>query len=249
MQFLHLTNISVLMKLSIIIPLYNEEFTIKQVIRELNNIQMPFFVESFEILVIDDGSTDRSMLEVEKMANRHPAIKILKQTKNRGKGAAVRLGFSKAEGDIILIQDADLELNPADIPVLINAMHETGVDFVNGSRYMPGIVRPLYSYKRYLANKFFSFLTSLFINVRITDMACGYKLIKKSLLEKINLKENRFGFEAELLIKALRVKKNNIAEVPVHYYPRNEGEGKKIRNADAFLIMWVIIKYAVFRLK
>ncbi|MCL4815501.1 MAG: glycosyltransferase family 2 protein [Bacteroidetes bacterium] len=237
------------MKLSVIIPLYNEEFTINKVISELNNVQMPSFINFLEILVVDDASTDHSLSEVEKIVNQYPAVKILKQTKNKGKGAAVRLGFSKAEGDILLVQDADLELNTADIPVLINAMYETGVEFVNGSRYMPGIVRPLYSYKRYLANKFFSFLTSFFINVRITDMACGYKLIKKSLLERINLKENRFGFEAELLIKALREKKNNIAEVPVHYYPRNEGEGKKIRNADAFLIMWVIIKYAIFRLR
>jgi len=249
MQFLHLTNISVSMKLSVVIPIYNEEFTINQVVEDLNKIQLPSFLNEMEILIIDDCSTDNSYIEAEKLAQKFRNVKVFKQIRNKGKGAAVRMGFSNASGDMLLVQDADLELSPKDIPSLLKAMHETGVEFVNGSRYMPGIVRPLYSYKRYLANKFFSFLTSVFINVKITDMACGYKLIKRSLLEKINLKENRFGFEAEFLIKAIRVKKNNVAEVPVHYYPRNQGEGKKIRNTDAILILFTIFKYAVLRVK
>jgi glycosyltransferase involved in cell wall biosynthesis len=237
------------MKLSVVIPIYNEESTIARVVEDLNKLQLPAFLSEMEILIVDDCSTDKSYFETEKLVQEFKNVKVFKQNKNKGKGAAVRTGFSKANGDLLLVQDADLELSPNDIPSLLNAMQETGVEFVNGSRYIPGIVRPLFSYKRYLANKFFSFLTSVFINVKITDMACGYKLIKRSLLEKIILKENRFGFEAELLIKAIRVKKNNIAEVPVHYYPRNQGEGKKIRNTDAFLILLTIFKYAILRLK
>jgi glycosyltransferase involved in cell wall biosynthesis len=168
---------------------------------------------------------------------------------NKGKGAAVRFGIEHAKGNTFLIQDADLELRPQDIPRMIECMQELSIEFVNGSRYMEGVNRPLSSYKRYLGNKFFTFLTAFLINVKITDMACGYKLVHKNLYDHLRLTENRFGFEAELIIKALRVKRNNIAEVPVHYFPRNEGEGKKLRNSDAFKILWTIIRFGLFKMK
>ncbi|MBK6283996.1 MAG: hypothetical protein IPF54_16280 [Draconibacterium sp.] len=128
-------------------------------------------------------------------------------------------------------------------------MKDLNVQFINGSRYLPGIARPLASYKRYWGNRLFTNLTSVVINVKLTDMACGYKLIHRNLYEKIDLKENRFGFEAELIIKALRIKRNNVAEVPVKYFPRNAGEGKKLNNIDAFKILWTIFKYGVLRFK
>jgi len=118
---------------------------------------------------------------------------------------------------------------------------------VNGSRYMPGIPRPLASYRRYLANRLFTWLTSVLINVRLTDMACGYKLFSRELYNQIKLKENGFGFEAELIIKALKIKKNNITEVPVNYFPRNEAEGKKFRSLDGIKILFTIFRYAIFR--
>lgn len=167
--------------------------------------------------------------------------------KNQGKGAAIRTGIKEAKGNIFLIQDSDLELRPTDIPSMIQCMQELNVEFVNCSRYLAGVNRPLSSYKRYLGNRIFTSLTAIVINVKITDMACGYKLIHKNLYEKMQLRENRFGFEAELIIKALRIKKNNIVEVPVHYFPRNEGEGKKFRTTDAFKILWTIIKFGLFR--
>ena len=147
--------------------------------------------------------------------------------------------------DVFLFQDADLELNPDDIPMMLEMMRKFNVEFVNGSRYLPGVIRPMASYRRYLANKFFTFLTSVLINVKLTDMACGYKLIHRNLLSKITIKEKKFGIEAELIIKALRIKKNNIIEVPVQYTPRFEQEGKKLKNIDAFKILWTIIKYSV----
>ena len=153
-----------------------------------------------------------------------------------------------AKGDTFLIQDADLELSPEDIPLMIETMQKLNVGFINGSRYMPGVYRPLSSYRRYLFNKLFTLITSVLINVRLTDMACGYKLFTRELYDKISLKENRFGFEAELIIKAMRIRKNNIAEIPVHYYPRNEGEGKKLKNIDGFRIFKTIFKYGVLRL-
>jgi hypothetical protein len=113
---------------------------------------------------------------------------------------------------------------------------------------MPGKIRPLYSYKRYYFNKLFTRLTSILIDVRLTDVACGYKLFTKSIYDQIDMKENRFGFEAELIIKVIRLKKILIAEVPVHYFPRNIGDGKKIRNIDGVKIFWTIIKYGLLRM-
>jgi hypothetical protein len=128
-------------------------------------------------------------------------------------------------------------------------MVELNVLFVNGSRYLPGVNRPLFAYNRYLGNKFFSFLTSLLINVKITDMACGYKLITKKLFDQINPQEKRFAIEAELMLKALKIQRNIITEVPVRYLPRNKGEGKKLKNSDAIKVLWKIIKVGVFNLK
>jgi glycosyltransferase involved in cell wall biosynthesis len=235
--------------LSIIIPLYNEEQFVLQMLSKLLTEELPSFIEKTEIIIVDDCSTDHSGQLVSDFIKNHSFIKLVNHTQNKGKGAAVKTGISLAEGDVFLIQDADLELSPTDIPTLLNAMNSLGVEFVNGSRYIAGVVRPLSSYKRYLVNRLFTFLTSVIIDVKITDMACGYKLFHRKLYEKLNLKEKGFGFEAELIIKALRVKRNNITEVPVQYFPRNEGEGKKFRFYDGFRILWTIIKYGLFKIK
>jgi glycosyltransferase involved in cell wall biosynthesis len=237
------------MKLSIVVPLYNEPDTVLSVLDHLQKISLPSFVESREIIVVDDCSTDSSLKNIEQYREQHNEIIILHHEKNMGKGRAVKTGIKKSTGDVILIQDADLELSPSDIPSMLNAMHELNVEFVNGSRYLHGLVRPLASYRRYIANRLFTFLTSVLINVRLTDMACGYKLFTRTLYDRIKLQENRFGFEAELIIKALRDKRNNVAEVPVKYFPRREGEGKKLRTTDGIKILWTISKYGVLRIK
>lgn len=231
------------MKLTIIIPLYNEEKTISEVVNKLNSIQYPSTIDEYEIIIVDDGSKDQSAEVSQQLSQKYDQIHLVRKPLNQGKGAAMRTGLEHATGDVILFQDADLELNPEDIPSMINAMTEFNVEFVNGSRYLPGMVRPLASYRRYLANRLFTFLTSLLINVKLTDMACGYKLIHRNLLSKIKIQENRFGIEAELIIKALKIKKNNIIEVPVQYRPRLENEGKKLRNIDAFRILFTIVRY------
>ncbi len=236
------------MFLSIIIPVYNEQDTIIEVLDRINHLTFPSCVHQTEIIVVDDASTDNTIEILNKYKCSLP-LSFHKHQKNLGKGAAVRSGFNNAKGDVFLIQDADLELSPEDIPSMIVEMNRLGVEFINGSRYMSGISRPLSSYKRYLANRFFTFLTSILINVKLSDMACGYKLIQRSLAEKLNLHENRFGFEAEMIIKALRVKRNNVAEVPVNYFPRNNGGGKKLKNTDGFKILWTLIKYGLFRAK
>lgn len=233
------------MKLSIIIPLYNEASSIIYLLNKLLAVQFEKYTHSFEIIIVDDYSTDNSFEIVSGFINQKSEFQLFQNEKNMGKGAAVKHGVAKSSGDTIIIQDADLELSPFDIPAMIRAMQDLNIEFVNGSRYLPGIIRPVSSFSRYWGNRLFTNLTAILINVKITDMACGYKLIKKSLWNQIDLKENRFGFEAELIIKALRIKKNNVAEVPVQYLPRNEGEGKKLRNSDSFKILWTIIKWGI----
>lgn len=237
------------MKLSIIIPAYNETHHVQEVLKQLAQTQFPASVISTEVVVVDDCSTDSTAQKVTDLIQQYPQIKLISLEKNSGKGSAVKKGIENSTGELIIIQDADLELIPSDIPVMIETMQKLNVEFVNGSRYMPGIIRPLYSYRRYFFNKLFTRLASFLINTQLTDLACGYKLFTRNIYNQINLKENRFGFEAELLIKVIRLKKTMIAEVPVHYFPRNTGDGKKIKNADGFRIFWVIIKYGFFRIK
>lgn len=235
------------MFLSIIIPAFNEDLNIKNTVKSLIDVEMPSFVEKLEIVIVDDCSTDNTWFMIQELQYTYPKIEAIHLEINSGKGAAVRAGFAKATGDVFAVQDADSELTPTDFPALLNAMNALNVEFVNGSRYLPGIIRPISSYKRYLANRMFTFFTSLLIDVKFTDMACGYKIIHRSLYEKLVLHENRFGFEAELIIKAIRQKRNNVAEVPVNYFPRNNGEGKKLKNSDGFRILWTVIKYGLFR--
>lgn len=235
------------MKLSIIIPVYNEEQLVLQVIDKLFAIDFTKQVSDFEIIVVDDCSTDNTNNAIQNFISNKEKVSLVRHEKNKGKGAAVRTGIEKSTGEIIVIQDADHELIPEDIPLMISTMMDLNVEFVNGSRYMPGKIRPLYSYRRYYFNKLFTRIASLLINVRLTDLACGYKVFTRNIYNQLKLKEDRFGFEAELLIKVARLKKTLIAEVPVHYFPRNEGDGKKLKNSDGFKIFWVILKYGFFR--
>lgn len=235
------------MKLSIVIPVYNEDCTVGKVINKVYNVNYPVFIKELEVIVVNDASTDETRTEIEKAKSIFPNLILVNNEINSGKGASVRKGYSIATGDALFVQDADLELSPEDIPKMLEVMVALNVEFVNGSRYMHGVLRPLSSYRRYLANKLFTFFVSVLIDVQLTDMACGYKLIHRNLLSKISLRENRFGFEAELMIKALRIKKNNIVEVPVQYVPRTASCGKKLRTIDALKILKTIIKYGIFR--
>jgi len=233
------------MILSIVIPLYNEMNTVVTVIQKIQSLEFPDFITGKEIIIVDDASTDESYYLVNEYAKKYPEIKLTRLEKNCGKGFAVRKGFEIACGDLLLVQDADLELSPNDIPRMLHAMNDLKVEFVNGSRYLDGIIRPLSSFKRYFANKVFTLLTAMIIDVKITDLACGYKLIHRNLLNKLKLEENRFGIEVELIIKAMKVKKNNIAEVPVQYFPRNEGDGKKFKNTDAIKMLFTIVRHGI----
>jgi glycosyltransferase involved in cell wall biosynthesis len=234
------------MKISIVIPSFNEEASIREVIRHVYSVKYPEFISSIEVIAVNDCSTDSTLQKLNGAKEDFPELIVVDNEMNMGKGASVRRGFSHATGDVLFVQDADFELSPQDIPRMLEAMKELNVEFVNGSRYMPGVLRPLASYRRYLANRLFTFFVSVLIDVKLTDMACGHKLIHRNLLNQITLRENRFGFEAELILKALKIKKNNIVEVPVRYVPRTQQEGKKLKFKDAFKILLTIIRYGVF---
>lgn len=236
------------MRLSIIIPLYNEESHIIEVLSKLMNVQFPEFITSHEIIIVDDCSRDNSREKVNRFISGFPSIKLLHHDVNKGKGAAVRTGLQAAAGDVFVIQDADLELTPCDIPVLLRAMKNANVEFVNGSRYLKGIERTNSHNGRTFFNQLFTRITALLTHSKITDMACGYKLFHRNLYEKISLHEDRFGFETELIIKALRLRPNNLAEVPVHYFPRNHQQGKKLKTTDGLIIFWAIIRYGLLKI-
>jgi glycosyltransferase involved in cell wall biosynthesis len=171
----------------------------------------------------------------------------LRHDVNKGKGATVRTGLQAADGDLFIIQDADLELTPCDIPVMLRMLKNCNASFVNGSRYLAGIERPTSSKSRIFFNKLFTRITALLTRSTITDMACGYKLFTRELYEKLTLKENRFAFETELIIKALRVHPRGLVEVPVHYFPRNSRQGKKLRTSDGLVILRAIIRYGLLK--
>lgn len=234
------------MKLSVIIPAYNEEKYIANTLKEVYQLVFPAAINELEVIVVDDFSGDKTNEIVYGLLKDYTGLILYRNEYNMGKGASVRKGFEDCSGDLIFIQDADSELSPGDIPRMVQVHLDLNVEFVNGSRYLPGIVRPVISYKRYFANRLFTFLVSVLSNAKLSDIACGHKLIHRNLFSLIPMKSNRFGFEAELMIKALKIKKNNIAEVPVMYRPRSVREGKKLKSTDGIKILFTILRYELF---
>ncbi len=234
------------MILSIIIPVYNESAYIKKVIDILYKIKFPSYINNFELIIVDDASIDKSFKIVEKIAQQKKEIKLIGHLKNTGKGSAVKTALKTTQGDLIIVQDADLELSPYDIPLMIDYLVENKLEMVNGSRFKHKFKHKDNSELRNIANCFFSITTSIIVRKKITDLTCGYKLFTKNLKEAIGeLEENRFGIEAELLIKAVKYNKLKVEEYPVSYSPREINEGKKIRAIDGFSILRTIFKYGL----
>jgi dolichol-phosphate mannosyltransferase len=227
------------MKLSIIIPVYNEEITINQVLEKLQNLSLP--VDS-EIIIADDGSTDRTAEIISKFKNKN-IVKVHTSLINLGKGAAVRFGLEYAEGDYIIIQDADLELNPEDFPNLLEPVLEGDAEVVYGSRFKKGSKRVAsVPFVTILANRIMTAYTNLLYRSRITDMATAYKLIKTDVIKNINLRCIGFEFEPEITAKLLRLG-HKIVEAPITYRPRTTEEGKKIGWKDGIKYMYYLTKY------
>lgn len=227
-----------LKKISIIIPCYNEVKTIKQAIREVQNYKDNFL----EIIIIDDGSNDGTR-DILKVLENEDNLKIIYKDNNQGKGSAIIEGLKYVTGDVIIIQDADLEYSPEDYKTLLLPFLETDADVVYGSRFLGGskYVR-LHFYFHFLANKFLTNFCNLFTNLNMTDMETGYKAFKTDVIKSIQLEENSFAIEPEITIK-LAKRKYKFYEVAVSYRGRSYEEGKKITFKDAIYAFYVIIKY------
>jgi glycosyltransferase involved in cell wall biosynthesis len=222
------------MKLSVIMPVYNEERTIQEIVKRVMEVPL-----EKELVIVDDCSNDRTSELLKIYANK-VEIKVLRHEKNQGKGAAIRTGIQAATGDMIVIQDADLEYDPAEYPILVKPIIEGRADVVYGSRFL-GLHR-VFLYYHYLGNKFLTFLTNLLYNTMLTDMETCYKVFRAEVLKGITIKSHRFNFEPEITAKVFK-KKLRVYEMPISYYGREYQEGKKITWRDAFPAIWALLKY------
>jgi len=230
-------------KLSIVVPVYNEDKTLEMIIRKVKEVDIGD-VEK-EIIVIDDGSSDESIKILKERIE--PLVdKVIYKEKNMGKGAAVRTGFENVTGDIVIIQDADLEYDPHEYKRLLQPILDGKADVVYGSRFMSGRPHRVHMFWHQIGNNFLTTLSNMFTNLNLTDMETCYKLFKKEIIDSINIEENRFGIEPELTAKVARLN-CRIYEVGISYYGRNYEEGKKINWKDGFRAICVILKYGIFK--
>ena len=233
------------MKLSIVIPIYNEERTISDLVYAVESANKLGLDN--EILLVDDFSTDKTSEILTKIHSDNPSLIIVKHSFNQGKGAALRSAFQQVSGDIILIQDADLEYDPKEYPKLLKPIIENKADVVYGSRFRSDQeTRVLYFWHR-VANGLLTLMSNMFTNLNLTDMETGYKVFRKDILDKIKLKENRFGIEPEITAKIARLPDIRIYEVGISYFGRTYEEGKKIGIKDAFRAFYAIVKYSIFK--
>jgi glycosyltransferase involved in cell wall biosynthesis len=230
------------MLLSVVIPCFNEIHTIRQLLDRVRGARLPDGMER-ELIVVDDCSTDGTsdLLRAEKSPN----VKVHFHKKNRGKGAALRTGFLHASGDIVVVQDADLEYNPDEYAKLLKPILDGRADVVFGSRFCTTDERRVLYYFHFLGNRFLTFASNIFTNLNLTDMETCYKMFRREILDKITIRESRFGFEPEITAKVAKLK-CRIYEVGISYSGRTYEDGKKIGIRDGFRAVWCIVKYNVF---
>ena len=229
------------MKVSVVIPCFNEIKTIKLIVQKVLAVNLPI---DREIVIVDDCSTDGTRNYLRTL-EAHDEIKIVFQDINQGKGAALRTGFAHATGDIIIVQDADLEYDPNEYPKLLNPILEGKAEVVYGSRFVGGDSHRVLYFWHSLGNKFLTLMSNIFTNLNLTDMEVCYKVFKRPILDQIELKEDRFGFEPEFTAKVARLG-CLIYEVGISYYGRTYEEGKKINWRDGVRAIYVILKYGLF---
>ena len=223
------------MNLSVVIPVYNEEHNIREILRRVQATKL-----AKEIVVVDDGSQDATR-EILKTLDGKGKIRVILHERNKGKGAAVVTGLNAAKGDVLLIQDADLECDPRDYPALLQPIREGLADVVYGSRFL-GSPHRVTMFWHLVANKLLTLMTNILYNTILTDMETGYKVFRRKVIEDMNLRAKRFDFEPEFTAKALK-RNYRIFEVPISFNPRDYSQGKKIKLRDAFEAVWTLLKY------
>jgi len=227
------------MRLSVIIPCYNERNTAAEIVKRVQAS-----APEAEILVVDDGSTDGTQAILHGLENgAQPQLRLLFHEKNKGKGAAIHTGITAATGDVLLIQDADLEYDPRDYPALLRPIEEGRADVVYGSRFLGGPRRTM-MFWHMIANMLLTFMTNVLYDTILSDMETGYKVFKAEVIKGIPLRARRFDFEPEVTAKILK-RRHRIYEVPISFDPREYSQGKKISLPDAFAAVWTLIKYRI----
>ncbi len=229
------------MRLSVVIPCFNEFSTITQVVDAVKNSP----VKDCEIIVVDDFSTDgtRDLLQ-QKIESE--VDHVIYHSENRGKGAALRSGFSVATGDIVIIQDADLEYSPQEYPLMIGPILDDKADVVFGSRFQGGRPHRVVYFWHMVGNKFLTLLSNMFTNINLSDMETCYKAFRREIIQSIRIRESRFGFEPEITAKVAKIEGCRIYEVGISYYGRTYNEGKKIGWKDGFRAIYCILRYNLF---
>ena len=229
-------------RLSVVVPVYNEATTIGKVLGIV--LARP---EVTELIVVDDGSSDGTWEELQRLSASYSGrVRVMRHERNLGKGAALRTGFAAASGDIVLVQDADLEYDPGDYPRLLEPILRDAADAVFGSRFIGGSSHRVLYFWHSLGNRFLTLLSNMVTDLNLTDMECGYKVFRRDLLQKITIEEPRFGFEPEIVAKVAR-SGARIYEVSVAYYGRTYAEGKKINWKDGVSALRCIVKYGLLR--